>query len=78
MQNSYRYFENIDCKYFPCHKGLKDFNCLFCYCPMYTKEHCPGNPKYIEANGRKIKNCSDCTFPHQPENYDKIMQILRE
>lgn len=78
MQNSYRYFENKDCKYFPCHKGLKDFNCLFCYCPMYTKEHCPGNPKYIEANGRKIKNCSDCTFPHQPENYDKIMQILRE
>ena len=48
MENSYRFFENKDCKYFPCHKGLADFNCLFCYCPMYRLEHCPGNPRYFE------------------------------
>lgn len=77
MENSYRYFENRDCQYFPCHKGLDDFNCLFCYCPMYTREHCPGNPQYIEVKGRKIKACTDCTFPHRPENYDKIMEILK-
>ena len=36
-ENSYKYFKNTDCKYFPCHKGLSDdFNCLFCYCPMYS------------------------------------------
>ncbi|MGN1180093.1 MAG: cysteine-rich small domain-containing protein, partial [Suilimivivens sp.] len=30
MENSHRFFENRECKYFPCHKGLEDFNCLFC------------------------------------------------
>ena len=78
MENSYRFFENRDCKYFPCHKGLTEFNCLFCYCPMYRMEHCPGNPRYFEKNGRRIKDCSGCTFPHDPEHYDTIMQILRE
>lgn len=37
MENSHRFFENRECKYFPCHKGLEDFNCLFCYCPLYNK-----------------------------------------
>ena len=78
MENSYRFFENKDCKYFPCHKGLTEFNCLFCYCPLYRLERCPGNPRYFEKNGRRIKDCSGCTFPHDPEHYDAIMQILRE
>lgn len=78
MQNSYRFFENRACQYFPCHKGLEDFNCLFCFCPMYLREDCPGNPKYIEKSGKKIKDCSDCTFPHRFENYDKIIQYLKE
>lgn len=77
MENSYRFFENRGCQYFPCHKGVKDFNCLFCYCPLYAREKCPGNPKYIEVGEKKIKECSDCTFPHQPENYDVIMHILK-
>ena len=78
MENSYRFFENKDCKYFPCHKGLKDFNCMFCYCPMYDREKCPGSPEYIVVDGGRIKDCSRCTFPHQPENYDVIMVILQE
>ena len=78
MENSYRFFENRECEYFPCHKGLKDFNCLFCYCPLYTKLHCPGNPTYIEKNGIKIKVCADCTFPHRYENYDVVLRILKE
>lgn len=77
MENSHKFFENKECKYFPCHKGLEAFNCLFCYCPMYPKEKCLGNPRYIERSERKIKDCSNCTFPHQPENYDKIMEFLR-
>lgn len=77
MENSHKYFKNKDCKYFPCHKGLSDdFNCLFCYCPMYSMQNCPGSKTYIEKNGKKIKVCTDCTFPHRPENYDKIIQIL--
>lgn len=78
MENSYRFFENRACKYFPCHEGLEDFNCLFCYCPLYHKENCPGNHEYIEKKDCRIKVCTNCTFPHRPENYDIIMQILRE
>lgn len=78
MKPTYRFFENKECKYFPCHSGLEDLNCLFCYCPLYLKENCPGNYEYIEKNGRKIKTCINCTFPHQPENYDKVIQILKK
>lgn len=77
-KNSYRFFANKDCKYYPCHKGLDELNCLFCYCPMYRLEKCPGNPSYIEKSGKRIKNCTDCTFPHKAENYDKIMKCLIE
>lgn len=76
MENSYRYFENRECQYFPCHAGLESINCLFCYCPMYPKGKCPGNPEYIEVNGKMIKSCSNCTFPHRPENYDIIVANL--
>ena len=41
-------------------------------------EHCPGNPVYIEINGKQIKDCSGCTFPHEPENYDVIMKFLTQ
>lgn len=78
MEHSHRFFENRDCKYFPCHEGLEEFNCLFCYCPMYAKEKCPGNPKYMQKGERTIKVCTDCTFPHRPENYDKIIEFLKE
>ena len=41
MENSYRFFENKECQYYPCHKGIENMNCLFCYCPLYSREHCP-------------------------------------
>lgn len=77
MENSYRYFENRDCKYYPCHEGIEEMNCLFCFCPLYGREHCPGNPEYMISKGQKIKSCLHCTFPHQAENYEIIMQFLR-
>lgn len=77
MENSYRFFENKKCQYFPCHEGLEDFNCLFCYCPLYSRDNCPGNHSYKGINGKKVKICTNCTFPHQPENYDIIMKILK-
>ena len=73
MDNSYRFFKNEACKYFPCHKGLKEFNCLFCFCPFYLREDCPGNPKFWNKEGTIIKDCSDCAFPHYPEHYDTMM-----
>ena len=78
MNNSYRFFENKECEYFPCHQGLENFNCLFCYCPMYWKNDCPGNPQYIEKNGKPLKVCTDCTFPHQPQNYEAIIEHLKQ
>lgn len=78
MVNSYRFFENKECQYFPCHKPLEHFNCLFCYCPFYHKQNCPGNPKYLEWEGKTIKECTDCTFPHEPENYNVIIELLKK
>ena len=72
-KNSYKWFTNKDCKYYPCKR--EPINCMFCYCPCYHMENCPGTPKYLD-NG--IKDCSKCLFPHDPENYDKIMEILKE
>lgn len=77
MENSYRFFENRACKYFPCHEGLEEFNCLFCYCPLYSMEKCPGKNEYITSkDGRRIKVCTNCTFPHEPENYDTVIKLL--
>lgn len=76
MENSYRYFENRDCKYYPCHKEIENMNCLFCYCPLYARENCPGNYKYIDIHGTQIKECTDCTFPHREENYETIIKLL--
>ena len=77
MSFSNRYFENRDCKYYPCHKGSDEINCLFCYCPLYRMEKCPGNPEFIQKGDKTIKSCINCTFPHQKENYDKINEILK-
>ena len=77
MEASYRYFENRACEYYPCHKGIEEMNCLFCYCPLYTRQDCPGNPSFKEKDGKTIKICTDCTFPHRPENYDAIRDLLK-
>ncbi len=77
MKNSSRFFCNKDCEYYPCHEGIEEINCLFCYCPFYNRENCPGAPKYIEKNGIKKKSCMNCSFPHRAENIDKIIDLLR-
>lgn len=78
MENSYRFFANTACQYRPCHdigeSDLEDFNCLFCYCPLYFLEDCGGNHK--DNNG--IKDCSDCLIPHRPGGYDYINKKIGE
>nr|WP_297707753.1 cysteine-rich small domain-containing protein [uncultured Butyrivibrio sp.] len=77
MKNSSRFFANKECEYYPCHKSDVDLNCLFCYCPLYNL-NCPGDYTIIEKGDKKIKSCMDCTFPHNPDNYDTIMAILKK
>ena len=77
MENSHKFFGNKECRYYPCHQGIEELNCMFCYCPLFHLDNCPGDPSYSEKNGKKIKVCTACTFPHVPANYDRIIEILR-
>lgn len=70
-ENSYKFFENKDCEYYPCHK-CEHINCLFCCCPLYFGDS-PGTYKILE-NG--VKDCSDCTYPHEPQNYIEVIRRL--
>jgi Zn-finger protein len=45
---------------------------------MYLMENCLGNPRFIDRGEKRIKDCTNCTFPHEAENYDKVMAMLRE
>ena len=72
----YDFFQNNECEYFPCHESAdkENFNCLFCYCPLYALgDKCGGNFTYT-AQG--IKDCSQCMKPHRRENYMKIMEKM--
>ena len=78
MKNNSSYFKNNDCEYFPCHKVEDDeyFNCLFCYCPLYTLgDKCGGNFTY---NEKGIKDCANCTLPHSKKGYDYIIKKFPE
>lgn len=76
--DNYKFFQHEKCEYFPCHKvnNPEDFNCIFCYCPLYALgENCGGNFTYTD-NG--IKDCSNCLIPHGKENYDRIMGKMEQ
>lgn len=75
MEHSSRFFQNAACAHFPCHSqaGPEPFNCLFCYCPLYFLEECPGAPRWTPQG---VKDCSACLFPHRPENYDAVIARL--
>jgi Zn-finger protein len=32
----------------------------------------------VEKEGRILKSCIDCTFPHEADNYEKIIKVLRK
>ncbi len=74
----YQFFQNRECEYFPCHKDVeeKDFNCLFCYCPLYTLgENCGGNFLYTDTG---VKSCVNCNFPHKRENFSALIKRFPE
>jgi Zn-finger protein len=76
-EGSYRFFQNIWCEAYPCHKISKNqestFSCLFCFCPLSCYDDCGGNYKVL-SNG--WKDCTDCVIPHY--DYDYIIKKLRE
>ena len=74
---SFSFYANIECEFFPCHTTetitVENFNCLFCFCPLYDKEKCGGKFIYL-TNG--YKDCSLCVFPHEKDNYGLIIEKL--
>ena len=77
MENCFNYYKNEKCVYFPCHKtDGENFNCMFCFCPLYALgDKCGGNFKYIEGG---IKDCSDCLLPHSEGGYAYICSKFEE
>lgn len=75
---SHDFFQNLECEYFPCHPDadVKNFSCLFCFCPLYALgNQCGGYFKYTEQG---IKDCTNCLRPHRRENYDEICKMLTQ
>jgi Zn-finger protein len=77
VKASHRFFSNRDCRYFPCHQtdAPEDFNCLFCFCPLYFLDDCGGEGRLTPEG---VKDCTPCTIPHRPEGYDRIIARLKE
>ncbi len=76
MSENYKKFQNKECEYFPCHKGVEEevFNCLFCYCPLYMlKDKCGGD---FKQTAKGTKNCIDCVKPHDENSYEYVMSKM--
>lgn len=72
---NFKFTQNRKCEYFPCHKvkNESEFNCLFCFCPLYMlKDKCGGNFKYTN----KVKDCSNCMKPHSKSAYEFVMNKM--
>ena len=74
----YAFFRHEACEVFPCHPtdDPEDFNCLFCYCPLYALgEGCGGRFTYAYGG---VKDCSQCLLPHKRESYGYIIGKFNE
>ena len=64
----FAFYTNKECEYYPCHPVPEgtEFNCLFCYCPLYMLgRKCGGNFTYLESG---VKDSTECQVPHRREN----------
>ena len=74
----YSFFSHKKCEFFPCHKGAdpEDFNCLFCYCPLYALgDRCGGNFRYTDSG---LKDSTNCQLPHKRKNYGYVTGKYQE
>lgn len=75
---NYKFMSHKDCEYFPCHRTVEpdNFNCIFCYCPLYAMgRDCGGNFIYLHDG---TKDCSGCMVPHTRGNYDRMIKKMME
>ena len=84
-ENGVHFFRNTDCPHFPCHEGVDpaEFNCLFCYCPLYALgPRCGGEFRY---NDKGVKTCVNCTMLHRgdagagivKQHFDQLVDLAR-
>lgn len=73
----YKFTQNKQCEYFPCHKveNTETFNCLFCFCPLYTLgNQCGGD---FEYTAKGIKSCMKCTKTHGLNAHEHVMGKMK-
>lgn len=78
QDKEYSFFSHKKCECFPCHEGVDpdNFNCLFCYCPLYAYgDKCGGQFTYTKDG---IKSCEKCPVPHIRKNYGHIVDKFIE
>ena len=64
----FAFYTNKECEYYPCHPVPEgtEFNCLFCYCPLYMLgRKCGGNFTYLESEGSSLY-IPRCTWKKRP------------
>ena len=74
----YAFFSHKGCEKFPCHEteDKENFNCLFCYCPLYCLgKECGGEFNYLPSG---IKDCTRCHIPHVRDNYGYIVSRFQD
>lgn len=75
---NHKFMQNRECEYFPCHKidNPEEFNCLFCFCPLYAlKDQCGGDFVYL-PNG--VKSCVGCTKTHVKDGYNHVAKQFKK
>ena len=78
MGHNYKFVQNKQCEFFPCHDLEEEkFNCLFCYCPLYTlRDKCGGNPTFLDDG---TKDCSLCSVTHVKDiGYSHVMSKIMD
>jgi Zn-finger protein len=80
QNKNFSFFQNSECEYFPCHKtgNPSEFNCLFCFCPLYLLEDCGGTFTLFKHRREQpsVRDCSSCLRPHRKNSYGLIMERL--
>lgn len=71
------FYQNKRCPFFPCHHNISanQFNCKFCYCPLFLVPNCGGNYVVLEDG---TKDCSKCIIPHTTDGPQYILEVLRD
>lgn len=76
------FFANRACEFFPCHDDVDpdEFNCLFCYCPLYALgPRCGGDFEYLPSG---VKSCMNCSVPHRGRTGNALVgsrfELLKE